>query len=253
MENPLICLNKYSESISNDQSSKSIKTIINKNILNIQESPNPLNINFINNPEYTGTNNLASANTNFQNSPTKYCDVPLNNIDNNIMKNANSSSSNYCNFQNKSKNVCVHKMKNGANVSNVSTTVSTDELMTDINSLMEKDIMVSIDNDHSNELETSKFSMDSIKNDTSQQSKNYNTSSSLINHDDLIEDNDNILSNSFTNKPNLSEKKIDCKNYSKPTKLNVVTTEPYPKYTPTVEKAIKKYENKQPKRECIVM
>jgi len=87
-------------------------------------------------------------------------------------------------------------------------------------------------------------------------SKKYNNSSSLKTNDDSInsiENNDNILSNSFTNDSNLSEKIIESKSNSKPTKLNMVTTEPYPKYTPTVEKAIKKYENKQPKKECIVM
>lgn len=258
IENSLICLNKHSESIRNDQSSKSIKTNINKNIINIQESPNSLNINFNNNPDNTGylNNNFASTNPNFQKSPIKNCDVSLNNVTND----------NNCNFQNKSKNVCVQKMKNGANPKSkffkientkkfpmISNAVSTDELMTDINSSIEKDVMLSIDNNRSNELETSESSMDCIKNNTRQQSKNYNTSSSLKTHDDLIEKDDNILSNSFTNDPNLSEKIIDSKNYSKPTKLNMVTTEPYPKYTPTVEKAIKKYENKQPKKECIVM
>lgn len=42
-------------------------------------------------------------------------------------------------------------------------------------------------------------------------------------------------------------------NTSSVNKISIVTTEPYPKYTPTVEKAIKKYENSQPKKECIVM
>jgi len=271
IENPLICLNNDNESIRNDQSSKSIKININKNLFNIHESPNSLNINFINNPEYIGclNNNFASTNTNFEKSPIKNCDVSLNNIatnDYNIMKNANSSSLNNCNFQNQSENICVQKIKNGANPKSkffkientkkfpiISNAVSTDELMTDINSSTEKDVMLSIDNDHSNELETSESSMDCIKNNTRQQSKNYNTSSSLKTRDDLIENDANILSNSFINDPKLSEKVIDSKNYSKPTKLNMATTEPYPKYTPTVEKAIKKYENKQPKKECIVM
>jgi len=268
IENPLIC--KHSESIKkNNQSSKSIKTNINKNTLNIEESPNSLNTNFINNPEYIGS--CLNNNSIVQKSPIIKCDVPLYNIvtnDNYIMQNANSSSLNNCNFQNNSKNVCLQKMKNGENSKSkffktentkkfpmISNAVSTDELMTDMNSSMEKDVMLSIDNDPSNELETSESSMNIIKNNTSciQQSKNNNISSSLKTHEHLIKDSDNILSNSSTNDSNLFEKLIYRGNYSKPTKLNMVTTEPYPKYTPTVEKAIKKYENKQPKKECIVM
>lgn len=70
----------------------------------------------------------------------------------------------------------------------------------------------------------------------------------------IEDDGNNIRSNSFINDSDLSETGvIRVKNHSKPIRLNVVTTEPYPKYTPTVEKAIKKYEDKQPKKECIVM
>jgi len=251
IENSLICLNEHSESIRNDQSSQSIKINIHKNKLNIKETPNSLNTNFIHNPN-TGScnlnNNLASTNTNVQKYPIRNCNVPINN----------------CNFQNKSKNLNVPKIKNSENPKSkffktenttqfpmISNSISTDELMTKINSSEEKNVIVSIDNDRSNELETSKFSIDYEKNDARQQSKN--TSSSSKPHSDLILDNDNILSINFTNDSNLSKKVIDGKNYSKPTKLNMVTTEPYPKYTPTVEKAIKKYENKQPKKECIVM
>jgi len=269
IENSLNYLNEHSESIRNDKSSQSIIT----NTLNIKESPNSLNTNFICNPEYTDScslqNNIASSNTKVQKYPIKNCDVPLNNIitsDNNIIKNANSSSLNNRNFQNQSKNVCVQKIKNDVNPKSkffktentnkfplISNPISTDELMIDMNSSMEKDVVHSIDNNHSNELETSESSIDCEKYKKRQQPKYNNTSSSLKTNDDLIGDNDNILSNSFTNNSNLSEKKVDVKNYSKPTKLNMVTTEPYPKYTPTVEKAIRKYENKQPKKECIVM
>lgn len=269
IENSLTYLNNHSDSIRNDQSSQSIIT----NTLNIKESPNSLSTNFICNPEYTDScslkNNFASSNTNVQKYPIQNCDVPLNNIissDNNMIKNANSSSLNNCNFQNQSKNVCVQKIKNDINPKSkffktentnkfplISNSISTDGLMIDMNSSMEKDVMHSIDNNHSNELETSESSIDCLKYKKKQQSKNNDTSSSLKINDDLIGDNDNILSNSFTNNSNLSEKNVDVKNYSKPTKLNMVTTEPYPKYTPTVEKAIRKYENKQPKKECIVM
>jgi len=73
-------------------------------------------------------------------------------------------------------------------------------------------------------------------------------------NDDCKKDDNNIQLNSFINDSNLSESGVvKVKNYCKPIRLNVVTTEPYPKYTPTVEKAIKKYEDKQPKKECIVM
>jgi len=271
IENSLICLNEHSESNRNNQSSQSIITNINKNALNIKESPNSLNTNVIYNPDYTDScslnNNMASSNTYVQKYPIKNGDVPLNNIitsDNNIIKNENSSSLNNC--KNQSKNVCVQKNKNDVNpklkffkTENInkfpfiSNSISTDELMIDINSLTEKNVMNSVNNDNSNEIETPESSNDCVKYNIRQQSKNNNTSSSLKTQDDLIEDNDNILSNSLTNDSNISEKMVDVKNYSKPTKLNMVTTEPYPKYTPTVEKAIKKYENKQPKKECIVM
>jgi len=230
-------LNKNSESIINDESSKSIKTNINTNTFNVEESLNSLNTNFINNLEYTDScslnNNLESTNTNVQK-----CDVTFNNIitNDNIVKNASSSSLNSC-LQNKSKNECVQEMENVSN----------------LQSKLEKNDMFLNDNDYLNEIETSEISIGCIKNDTKNQSKINNISSSLKVHDDLIEVNDNIQLNSFTNDTNLSKKIIENKNYNKPNKLNMVTTEPYPKYTPTVEKAIKKYENKQPKKECIVM
>lgn len=237
LENALFCLNEHSESIRNDQSSKSIKTNKNKNTLNIEESPNSLNSNFINNPECTGSfsliNNLSSTNTNVQ----KY---PIKNHDEQKIKNGANPKSKF------------FKTENKTQLPMISNSISTDELMTEINSPAEKNDMLSIDNDRSNELETPESYMDCVKNNTRQQSKN-NSSSSAKNHNDVIGDNDNILSINFTNDSNLSKKITDGKNYNKSTKLNMVTTEPYPKYTPTVEKAIKKYENKQPKKECIVM
>jgi len=264
IENSLICLNEHSESIRNDQTSQSIIT----NTLNIKKSPNSLNSNFICIPEYTDRynlkNNIASLNTKVQKYPIQNCDVPLNNIitsNNNMIKIANSLSLNNCNFQNQSKNVCIQQIKNDVNPKSentnkfplISNSISTDKLVIDMNSSLENDTMHSIDNDHSNELETSESSINCVKYKRRQQSKNNNTSPSLKTHNDSIGDNAESLSNSYTSNSNLSEKIIDVKNYSKPTKLNMVTTEPYPKYTPTVEKAIKKYENKQPKKECIVM
>lgn len=222
-------LNKDSESITIDESSKPIKTNVNKNTFNIEESLNSSNSNFINNLEYTDScslnNNLESSNTNVQKSEIKKCDISFNNI----MKNTSSSSLNSCHFQNGSKNECFQKMENVSNPQ----------------SKLEIDVIVLNDNDCLNKIETSESSIGCVINN--------NISSSLKIHDDLIKDNDNVLLNNFTDDSNLSKKIIENKNYSKPNKLNMVTTEPYPKYTPTVEKAIKKYENKQPKKECIVM
>lgn len=104
-----------------------------------------------------------------------------------------------------------------------------------------------------NEIENNDISIDCVKRKKLNQPKEKYSNFTLKINNDLFEDNCNIESNSFMNDSNLSEKIIGSKNYSKPIKLNMVTTEPYPKYTPTVEKAIKKYENKQPKKECIVM
>lgn len=244
IENSLLCLNKHSESIRNNESSKLIKTDINKNTLNIVESLNPLNTNVIKNPEYTGNfslDNNLSTNTKVAN--VEKFDVPLNNIvtkNNNIME-----------------NVCAPKKENGANpkskffntentikIPTFSKTNSSNELTTNMNNFIEKEDMCLNDNDHLNEVHTSESSKDYVKN---------TTNPILKTNDELIEDNDNILSNHSIHDSNLSETIIESKNYIKPTKLNMVTTEPYPKYTPTVEKAIKKYENKQPKKECIVM
>lgn len=103
------------------------------------------------------------------------------------------------------------------------------------------------------ELENYEHSLDYPK--CSKKQKQLNQSIK-INDDCKIEDSgdNNIQLNSVINDPNVSETAVvRVKNYSKPIKLNVVTTEPYPKYTPTVEKAIRKYEDKQPKKECIVM
>lgn len=77
--------------------------------------------------------------------------------------------------------------------------------------------------------------------------------SSIIEYN-LVKDNGNQQSNNAVNDFKSLDKCSSNKCDRKPDKLNnIVTTEPYPKYTPTVEKAIKKYENKQPKKDCIVM
>lgn len=100
-------------------------------------------------------------------------------------------------------------------------------------------------------------SLDNVKNSSknkfNQSEDKFNNLKSIMNND-LIEDNGNITqSNRRTNDFNSTDKLNSSKSDSKPIKLNMVSTEPYPKYTPTVEKAIKKYKNKEPKKECIIM
>jgi len=87
-----------------------------------------------------------------------------------------------------------------------------------------------------------------------QSRKKVDDCSSIINKNIVEDYGDQQSNNTTTNDFKLLEKFDSYKSDSKPVKLNnIVTTEPYPKYTPTVEKAIKKYENKQPKKDCIVM
>lgn len=93
----------------------------------------------------------------------------------------------------------------------------------------------------------------SSKNKFNQSGDKINNLKSIMNND-LIEDNGNITQlNRRINDFNSSDKLNSSKSDSKPIKLNMVSTEPYPKYTPTVEKAIKKYKNKEPKKDCIIM
>lgn len=147
---------------------------------------------------------------------------------------------------------CVENLKNDVcPVSNCTKTDSTNvikESLTCVNNSRKNDMCFG-DNEHShvlNDIENNETSSDCLPSKIEEQSNQPKSK-------DFIEDNRTIQSNSYTHGSNLSEKAVANKSSSNPNKLNIVTTEPYPKYTPTVEKAIKKYENKQPKKECIIM
>lgn len=247
----LICINKRNESISDEDNSKRNKTNGNTNTFNFEESQHFLNIhdhiktipNDINksneltencNPDnsYLTNSNIGVENT-IHTSLVDRCNGPLNDI---AVKNKNELNLN---------NECAHKKKNGTKSSleflkTDSTTFINGTVVGVNNNLVENDTIMS-NNEHSNiidGIENNEYSLDTIE----------NNSKTCENHSNLNGSSDIVSNNS-----NLPKKMIASKNDCKPIKLNVVTTEPYPKYTPTVEKAIKKYENKQPKKECIVM
>lgn len=147
---------------------------------------------------------------------------------------------------------CVQKLENDeipdSKCSKTDNINIINESVTRVSNSIKKDICFN-DNKHShiiNDIENNKSSSDCLPNKT----ENKLNEPKLK---DFIEDNRAIQLNNNSNGSDLSEKTVVCKSISNPNKLNIVTTEPFPKYTPTVEKAIKKYENKQPKKECIVM
>lgn len=146
-------------------------------------------------------------------------------------------------------NECVQKLENDecsdSKCTKTDITNVINESVTSVNNSRKKDMCFS-DNKHSNDIENNETSSDCLP---SKIEKQFNQSKSK----NVIEDNRTSQSNNNTNDSNLSEKTVASKSFSNPNKSNIVTTEPYPKYTPTVEKAIKKYENKQPKKECILM
>lgn len=247
-----------------DNKSKLNKVNDNKSTFDIEESLNVLDtnsqINIISNDIINPDKSTNSHYSNLTSTTPliEKCNIALNDIvmmnenESNIINNTLSTSLNNYNCHNESDltKKCSQEIESDIyqklkflkteSINELSTFANTNFR----NNLEEKKIYFS-DNKHCNvinKLENFESSLDCIKN-------NFN---SIIN-DNLVEDNGNIQTNNFTNDSKLSEKVIESKNYSKPMKLNIVTTEPYPKYTPTVEKAIKKYENKQPKKECIVM
>lgn len=269
------CMNTYNESIRHYNSSKLSK--VNKKTSNNEEHLNSLNTNIDNNEATSNcnlNNNLTSTNikavNNNSTSLIEICEVPLNNIsvmnENEIDIKNNSSSTSLNNYDNHNRpifiNECVQeidsninpklKILDSENTKMYLTSANTNlcnELI-DVNNLGKKEIILSSD-EHSNEI-----SFDCVKANKINklnQSKIKDNNSKLKVNNNLLEDNCSIQSNSFINDSNLSDKINASKNLNKPIKLNTVTTEPYPKYTPTVEKAIKKYENKQPKKECIIM
>lgn len=139
----------------------------------------------------------------------------------------------------------------------ISTKNSTDNFETSVNSSIKEKMLIG-DSEHLriiNEVEKHNSLLDYVDNSPNKLLNHINENSSNFSfetNDNSVEDCDSFESNILTNSSK-SEKTNASKNSKKPIKLSMVTTEPYPKYTPTVEKAIKKYENKQPKKECIVM
>lgn len=275
------CINKSVESVKNNDISelnefKNNKTSNSDESLqlldtscNIQAALNSivydetLNNNSIN---YTST----SLNNNVENvvlkSSINNCEVSLNDIDvtneNNISNVSSTSLSSY-NHNNQSSfstepmqevgassnsNLKFSKTENTNNLPLFQNTKSNNELIMDIDQSNENEVLKNI-NKNSNVLENDEMSLNCIKNYMEKQSSQTDEISPIVSiekHDDLIESN-------FQSNNSNSKETIKSTNFSKPVKLNMVTTEPYPKYTPTVEKALKKYENKQPKKDCIVM
>lgn len=251
----LVLIHKPNESIRNDDCSISNNINNNTNTFNIEDSINILNTNScINetsdciNKSAKSTKNLDSSlidtNISVENvvlkSPVKKYDYPPNHTDineSNILNNVCATSLINCNLQNLYilNNECTQEIENITNPRLIK---------------------------FSETENTKSIPCESIKNVEGLSPKGMNNvinSNVLIdNKNEFKEKNSNLslkINNSLSeaNNTSLPEKMKSSNNLSKPIKLNMVTTEPYPKYTPRVEKAIKKYENKQPKKECYVM
>lgn len=251
-------LNKVSKTLSNSED--------NLNLLNTCNNESTSSYNFYNNLTST---NIKAVNDN-STSLIKISETPLNYIstvngNENDIKNEISSTSisDYDNYNRPiSINECVQEIEHNTNSKlkcleaenskkfPMSSNTNLCNELIGVNNLNKKEIILS-SNEHSN-----KISLDYVKanriNKLNHSKVNDNNSRLKINND-FLEDNCSIESKYFMNDSNLLDKVNASKNVNKPIRLNMVTTEPYPKYTPTVEKAIKKYENKQPKKECIVM
>lgn len=260
------------------------KTKKHKNISNSKESLNLLNTNnnFNGKSNYNNDNsNIDCHNTvsnisrenNLANvilTPSINISLPLNNDVTDVNESNTHitlpSSINNCNLVNKSlhSSESIQEVENGLSTClNFPITENTENIFpmfpntnssvefnkkseTDFNKngiLLENNDCLKLIEDHADASDCIKHSLKESFN----QSKQNDLNKSFELNTKLINKNDCDQSNSLTNDSNLTEQ--NCK---KPIKLNIVTTEPYPKYTPTVEKVIKKYENK-PKKECIVM
>lgn len=283
--NSFIRLNNNNESITYNDSFK-INDIADKNTYINQESLNLLNpdchINTASNDNFNEFTCSSSTNSNppGTNPSTETSDNQSNdivmmnengsNVINKVSSSLNNSGSNKVLFTEEhipevesSTNTKLEILKTDSikECPMLSNTNSTIDLKTDVNTISENKMLLS-DTEHfhkRNELDYCKPSIAYVNNDTNKefnQSKEEKSDLCLI-LNDINNDNSltegSIQSNSLPNDANVSKNIVTIDNYSKPIKLNMVTTEPYPKYTPRVEKAIKKYENKQPKKECIVM
>lgn len=276
----LVLIHKPNESIRNDDCSKSNNIHNNTNTINIEDSLNVLNINSCINgtsncinkcDKFTNSldsslidTNILVKNVILTSSMEKY-NFPSNDTDineSNTLNNESAVSLNNCDLQNifLLKNKCTQDIENATNPKLIKLLETEsknvpNESIKNVEGLIKKEmnndnystILIHDKNDES----LLDFVESSNKQSTGFNEKNSNLS--LIINNNLTKDNGEIQSNSLANNTSLPEKMKASNNLSKPIKLSTVTTEPYPKYTPRVEKAIKKYENKQPKKECYIM
>lgn len=208
--------NKHNECLRIDDSLQSNMT--NMNIISMEKCCNGINTTSTTNETSIDFNNPDTSTSSYN-----FNDIPSSSLKNNCYVSLNDILMN------------EHNSNNSNNVSPISNN-NCDQLLS-IKESAQKLKNGSLDHRQNS---TKKLLNQSTK-------KNYDCSS-IINKN--LEDYGDQQPNNTTNDFKFSCNKSD----SKPVKLNnIVTTEPYPKYTPTVEKAIKKYENKQPKKDCIVM
>lgn len=275
----LIC--KPNDTIRNDDCSTSNNINNSTNTFNIEGSINVLNANScINgtanciNKFAKSTNSLDSSlidiNISVENvilkSSMEKCDFSPDHTDineSNILNNVSATSLINCNLQNtvvlnnectsEIENITKPRLINFLETENIK--IIPCESMKNVEDLSHKEMnnvnYSNIPIDNKNDEFPSDFVINS--NDQSNEFKEKNSNLSLKINNSLTKVNGEIQSNSLANNTSLPEKMKSSNDLSKPIKLNTVTTEPYPKYTPRVEKAIKKYENKQPKKECYVM
>lgn len=260
----LISEKNFNESLRNDGSR--LNTTNSTRSSNIEESLNVLDSNSMTNGVSIDVNNsCASINSgslcnNIQ--KTKFsvekCDTLFSGLamNGNKSNNSNSTSSSSLNNHNLyDKSITTEDSENDSNLkpqllktdlTEKSPTFSNISLTGNLASGLKTKYMCSSDNEHSS-------TITEPENDESSMDQTEKKNTGLCLNAVSIQDNCNLQLNNDTNDSNLKDNFSSSKSESKQIKLNVVTTEPYPKYTPTVEKAIKKYENKQPKKECIVM
>lgn len=277
----LVLIPKSNESIRNEDCSKSNNINNNTNTCNIEDSINILNTNScINgtsnciNKSAKSINSLNSSpidiNTSVENvilksSMEKY-DFLSNHTDINginILSDVPATSSINCNLQNTFilNNECTQEIENTTNLSSIKLLETENsknvpcESIKNVEDINHKEMSnVNYSNiliDDKNDESSSYFVINSNYQLNELKEKNSNLSLNI--DDSLTKVNGEIQSNSLAYDTSLPEKIKTSNNLTKPIKLNTVTTEPYPKYTPRVEKAIKKYENKQPKKECYIM
>jgi len=273
---PLISMHKYNGAEKTDDNSILNKIVNNESTFNNEDTQhiqktfshsNRVSDN-INNPDastnsHSFYNNIQNTMTSVQNYDVLSNDNIINENESNILntKNiVNATPLNNVNHHNIS--VCTKECEGVENDTNIrlensiplfSNTNYINKLKTSKNSSFENEICPN--DEHSyviNELDNYEYSLNHIKNNPKlilNQEEDTKMCSTI--NDNLVVDKSSIVSNSDIVESNLSEN-IASNSDCKLAKLNMVTTEPYPKYTPTVERVIKKYENK-PKKECIVM